>query len=235
MRGSVLTPDAQSAAQTRSGRLCCALLFSFAISAELAVAQEQRIDFNIVTQPLDEALDAFGAVTGFQIFYETALTSGRRSREVKGVLDRETALRVLLSGSGLTARTIATRTITIAPLDDAGADLQQAKRASVAYYGFMQASIMRVLCQSPETGPGAYRATMQYWIDGSGRATQFRLIASSGDADRDIAIKRAIQTIVFQPPLRTMPQPITLAIEPSPREELAGCVPRNPIAPVRVQ
>jgi hypothetical protein len=221
--------------------LCRALLvgFSIAIFAQLgfapaAVAQEQRIDFDIAAQPLDQALNAFGTVTGLQIFYETALTSGRRSRAVKGVLDRETALRALLAESNLTAHAIATNTISIAPSTGVNAELQQAKRASVAYYGFMQAGIMSVLCRNAETRPGAYRIAMQYWIDGSGRIARFKLITSSGDAERDSAIKQVMQTIVFQPSVRHIPQPVTLAIEPNSGEEPAGCAPNDRIDPTRV-
>ena len=58
-----MTPDAQNAAQSRSVRLCRALLvgFSFAVFAQFgfaqaaiaqaAIAQEQRIDFDIAAQP----------------------------------------------------------------------------------------------------------------------------------------------------------------------------------------
>jgi len=241
-----LTPDAQNAAQSRSVRLCRALLvgFSFAVFAQFgfaqaaiaqaAIAQEQRIDFDIAAQPLDQALNAFGAVTGLQIFYEAALTSGRRSRAVKGVLDRETALRVLLAGSDLTAHAIATNTISIAPSTGVNAELQRAKQASVAYFGFMQAGIMSALCQNAETKPGAYRIAMQYWIDSSGRIARFKLIASSGDAERDSAIKQVMQTIVFQPSVRHIPQPVTLAIEPNSGEEPAGCAPNDRIDPTRV-
>ncbi len=75
-----MTQDAQNAAQSRSVRLCRALLvgFSFGVFAQFgfaqaAIAQEQRIDFDMAAQPLDQALNAFGAVTGLQIFYEAAL------------------------------------------------------------------------------------------------------------------------------------------------------------------
>lgn len=235
-----MTPDAQTFAQNRSVRLCRTLLLVFSLVVAqfplgFAVAQEQRITLDIGPQPLDQALDAFGAVTGFQIFYETALTAGRRSSAVRGVFDRETALRVLLAGSDLTARVIAANTISIAPLPGISADLQQAKQASVAYYGSMQTSIMKALCRNAETRPGTYRIAMQYWIDGMGRIARFKMIASSGDTGRDDAIRRAMQSVVFQPPLRDLPQPVTLAIEPAARDEPAGCGPAGRTDVSRVQ
>jgi hypothetical protein len=222
-----LTPDALISAQARSGRLFCALVLSLGslILAQFAFAGDQRIEFDIPAAPLDQALDAFGAASGFQIFYESALTASRRSTTLKGTFDRETALKILLNGSNLTARTIADGTITIAQPEDMNAMLIQAKRASIAYYGSMQTAIMKALCRTAETRPGAYRAAMQYWVDAAGRIAQFRLIGSSGNKDRDEAIGRALRTVVFQSPFGSIPQPVTLTIEPSASEELSACTP----------
>ncbi|MFH0297634.1 TonB family protein [Bradyrhizobium sp. 31Argb] len=223
--GIVLTGIVPVSAQSRRFLLCGTLVFVLSLCAQTTAAQERRIEFNIPAQAIDKALDAFGAISGFQIFYETALTAGRQSKAVNGVFARETALRLLLEGSNLTAHIIAADTITIAPSNTTNADLHQAKRAAVSYYGFMQAGIMSALCRSATTRPGTYRLAMEYWIDASGRITELRVIRSSGDQQRDGAIAQAIRTVVFQPPLVDIPQPVTLAIEPSPPQDLAGCMP----------
>jgi hypothetical protein len=212
-----LTPDAPSLAQGRSVRLCRALLFGLAVSffAKAALANDHRVEFDIPAQPLDRALDAFGATSGFQIFYETALTAGLRSRPVQGVFNPEEALRLLLQGSDLASRTIAANTITIVQSNDMSPEVLQAKRAAVAYYGVMQAAIMTALCQSTKTRPGTYRAAMQYWVAPSGQVSRVRLIGPSGDRPRDEAIIRAMQTVVLRSFPSNLPQPVTLAIEPS--------------------
>jgi TonB family protein len=222
-----LAADVAIFARGRSMRVYPALMLclGFWMIAQLAFATDRRINFDIPAQPLDRALDAYGAASGFQLFYESALAATRRSNAVKGVFDRETALGILLQGSDLTARSIAPDTMSIAAPDQTDEVLRQSKRASVAYYGIMQGSIMKALCQSAETRPGSYRMAIQYWIDTAGRIANFRLLESSGDKERDDAVGRAIQTIVFQPTLGNIPQPITFAIEPSPPEELAGCMP----------
>jgi TonB family protein len=223
--GIVLTGIVPVSAQSCRVLLCGALMFGFPLSAQTTAAQERRIELNIPAQAIDKALDTFGAISGFQIFYETALTAGRQSKAVNGIFARETALRLLLEGSNLTAHIIAADTITIAPSNAADADLHQAKRAAISYYGFMQAGITSALCRSAKTRPGTYRLAMQYWIDASGRITELRVIGSSGDQERDGAVAQAIRSVVFQPPLVNIPQPVTFAIEPRSPEDLAGCMP----------
>jgi TonB family protein len=235
MWGLPLRPDAPSIARARSVRLCRTLFVvaGFIVTfARIAVA-EDHIAFNIPAQALDQALDAFGTASGSQIFYEAALTAGHKSTELKGTFDRETGLRILLSASGLTDRSIAANTITIVQLNDTDG-LRQAKRAAFSYYGFIQTGTMKALCRDARTVPGTYRVTMQYWIDPSGHIAQLRLIGSSGDQERDDAIIRVMRTATFQAPMRNIPQPITLAIEPTP-EDVAGCASDARIGSSRMQ
>jgi hypothetical protein len=195
------------------------------ILADCASAQHLRVELDVPAQPLDQALKAFGAATGSQVFYETELTAGRTSNRVQGVFEREAALQVLLRQSELVARTIAPDTFSIVPTDTLSPALREAKHASVFYYGMIQAGIMAALCRHPETAPGGYRATMQSWIDGGGRIAQVRLIGTTGERQRDEAIKRAVRDVVFQPAVAAIPQPVTLAIEPAAPGQSAGCRP----------
>ena len=93
-------------------RLCRALLFGVGLSicAQAAWAQDhRRVEFDIAAQAIDGALDKFAAATGFQVFYETALTAGHQSQSIKGMFDPAAALSLLLEGSGLTAKFIGPR------------------------------------------------------------------------------------------------------------------------------
>jgi len=194
------------------------------------------IAFEIPAQPLDAALDAFSAASSIQVFYENSLTEGRRSTEVKGKFAPQTALRLLLFKSGLTARMIAPSTISIAKPQAAetpDAAERQAKRSYLPAYGLMQAGIMKALCGHAATRPDDYRIVLQYLLSASGRVEHLKLIRSSGDGNRDVAIIGALQDIVLLPP-GEMPQPVTIAIEPAPPEALAGCAPRDAERP-RVQ
>jgi len=187
------------------------------------------IAYDIPAQPLDEALDAFSGTSGIQVFYENSLTEGRRAAEVKGKFDAATALGLLLFESGLTARIIATNTISIAKPQAAeapGTAERQAKRAYVPYYGLMQTGIMKALCANAATRPGDYHVALQYSLNPLGRVERLKLIRSSGNSKRDAAIIGTLQNIMLLPP-GGMPQPVTIAIEPAPPEDSAGCASRE--------
>jgi len=191
----------------------------------------RRMVYDLPVQQLDSALDAFGAVSTVQVFYETSLTRGRNSAEVKGLFAPEAALQLLLRGSGLAARVIAPNTISIAPepADGAGpynAAAWQLKRESARHFGGMQADLLQALCENATTRPGNYRIAIQYWLDASGKITRLKLIGPSGSPDRDAAIAATLQRLVLRPP-GNMPQPVTMTIEPSAPEQLTGCMSRH--------
>jgi hypothetical protein len=185
------------------------------VARSSGLAPNGLIPLDIPAQPLDQALDAFGAASGLQIFYESGLTAGRHSTALKGTFDPQVALRVLLQGSDLTARVIAVGTISVAKLRDA--DVAEAKRQAEAnylpYYGMLQAGVMKALCIRAETRPGNYHIALQYWIDVGGKVARVRLIGSSGANERDAAIIEALRGLILSPP-GDVPQPVTMAIEP---------------------
>src|SRR5262245_45983840 len=88
-------------------------LFSAALSAvSPALAQaatvstpvEQRRQFDIPSQALNVALRTFAEVTGLQLVHSSLLVNGLKSTELKGAYGTNEALRILLSGTGLTFR-----------------------------------------------------------------------------------------------------------------------------------
>jgi hypothetical protein len=177
---------------------------------------------------LDQALAAFGMDSGLQIFYENSLTTGHYSTAVKGVMGPGAALRILLWGSGLSARVIAADTISVVKPRDARTIAREERIAYIPYYGFIQTSMMKALCQRTETRPGRYHIVLQYWIDPIGRLTRLKLIGSSQSAMRDAAIIKAVQGIALPPP-GDMPQPVTMVIEPTSTATPSACGP-NPVA-----
>ncbi len=72
--------------------------------------------FNLPEQPLASALNAVGAKTGLELFYDTNLVVHHRTHDLRGSLTVNEALSILLAGSGLVARSIAVGAVTIAPL-----------------------------------------------------------------------------------------------------------------------
>ncbi|OYY90334.1 MAG: TonB-dependent receptor [Sphingomonas sp. 28-66-16] len=68
------------------------------------VAAQAAVGISIERQSLSDALLAFSRQTGKQILFAPDLVSGKQSRAVRGPIDVERALALLLKGSGLRAR-----------------------------------------------------------------------------------------------------------------------------------
>lgn len=188
----------------------------------------QAISFDIAAQPLEAALDAYGAASGVQVLYQTALTSGRRSANVQGLFTPKAALAVLLAGTGLAVRYTTEDSYTLVPQAAVASPRKVAAPPDMATYGrFLgqaQARILEVLCRSAETRPGGYRITLKFWLDPSGAVLRSVLLDSTGSAQRDETILDALaHTRVGDAPPAQMPQPITMVIAARPPDLTGDC------------
>ncbi len=77
--------------------------------------------FNIPSQPLGSALVAYSNVVDNQIIYDSRLVAQRRSSPVVGLFSPDTALRMLIEGSGLTIRYTSARDVTLVAVNGARA------------------------------------------------------------------------------------------------------------------
>jgi TonB family protein len=177
--------------------------------------------YDIPAEPLDAALNAYIGASGAQVFYETALTLGRRSTEVKGRFTPEAALRTLLTGTGLVGRRAEEDAFIVTPAPEG----QQPRLSATAvrdgrFIGAVQAGILGALCGNPQTRPGGYRVTLELWISPSGAVQRTELIGSTGDAARDGALGTALQGAAIDAPLPPdMPQPLVMTIGPRPSSD----------------
>jgi hypothetical protein len=73
---------------------------SYSRSAEFAATDVKTIVFDIPSEPLAEALQAFSQRSGVELFYESAITAGLKSPTLKGSFTPRDALRQLLAGTG---------------------------------------------------------------------------------------------------------------------------------------
>lgn len=189
--------------------------------------------FDIPAQPLQAALEQFMKVTAHSGLYDSALTSGRYSAEVKGVMEPEAALRRLVVASGLNVHYDAGETfsITAGPVPQQVADpaprgpYWNEEQNKVRYFGVLQARVREVFCRYPVTAPGGYRVALSLWIDSSGEIEQVRLLDSSGAADRDALIISGLRGRRLPlPPPAGIQQPITMLVAPAPSDAAGECI-----------
>jgi hypothetical protein len=203
-------------------------LFVFPHDIQAQTPDDEALSFDIMPQPLDTALEAFGERSRLQILYETALTAGRRSSGVRGIFTRSAALRQLLAGTGLEPNYTGERAFTVMPIPTAAAP-----KSAIAnfnpFLGGVQANVLSVLCRNAETRPGPFRLAVQFWIANSGQVEDPRLLGSTGTHRRDAAIAEALRSLAFgRSPPSDMPQPITMVLQPGPADARDECVSARP-------
>lgn len=82
------------------------------------------------------------------------------------------------------------------------------------YSGLVQTAVLAQLQDEKDARGGSYSVRVQLWVRADGSVERARLAQSSGNAERDRAIERALARIarISQPPPSEMPQPINLRI-----------------------
>lgn len=198
-----------------------------------AVALAERpMDFDIPAQPLATALEAFSAVSGYQILMADAGSGSEYSRTVKGAFSPKDALIQVISGTGLEVRFtaakaailirhVSSRNVSTAALP--GGEQEQ-------FDARLQKDVMRTLCRSAATRPGVYRAAVDLWVNPSGGVDRAELLSSTGDADRDKRIVAALDALHSIPPPSGLAQPTTLLLVPKASESAAACDALSPAA-----
>lgn len=215
--------------RVRRARWWCGLVVVLAAMVQAAMAQNQgpapggRIVFDIPAQPLDEALLAYSIATRIDVVAHASLLAGRRSTAVTGSKTAAEALQVLLTGTGLAARSVDRGSFTLAvqppaATPDAPSDVPRYPN----YSALLQNVVKRALCRQPDTHPGAYRSAIQLWIAPSGAVERAVIVGTTGDAARDRGLAEAFRGLsIGVPPPAGLPQPATLLILP--RTQASDC------------
>lgn len=179
------------------------------------------VTYEIAAQDLGAAIKAYVRASGAQVFFETALTAGRRSMEVKGRFTASEALRLLLTGTGLTASRTDIDAFIIAPIpeQDAVSSMSTARPDS-RFMKALQTGVLDALCRQAQTRPGGYKAVIELWIAPPGIVQRSALIGSTGDTERDRALLRNLQGApISATPPPGMRQPFVMTIgQRAPRE-----------------
>lgn len=95
-----------------------------------------------------------------------------------------------------------------------GRDLLATGGSVFAWYGgLVKDEVLERLGDDPEVRKGSYSIAIRVWVRHDGEIERASLVGTSGDAERDRAIERALRSArLSQPPPANMPQPINLRI-----------------------
>ncbi len=227
-----------------AGAVLCASGSPCAARAQQRTALQQEAGqrtrlFNIPAKPLHQALEAFSAVTGMALIYDSALARKRWSKPVIGLFAPEVALRMMLEGTDLTIRYNSPTDIMLvsmgeakAPaavgLDPGGAaaatlvldtlyvDVAPGSRQRPDFTGYSRvvvSELKRALRQNPETADRIYQVQLDIWINDRGQLRHPRLVKSTGRRQLDQAINRVVESTTLKNlPPKDMPQPVRFTI-----------------------
>lgn len=216
-----------------------ALLFAGIYAADAddrpAFRPDETIVFQIPSQSLAAALQAYGQATGIQVLYESNSAVGRTSVEVEGKFTADAALNLLLKGTELRVRYIRPDAITLAlptaevvsrappamPLAASDLSLGTLRvRGSGGndarlqdYSQGVQMDIQNALRKNPRTRDGNYRAVLDLWIDPARTIERTELFRSTGDRERDAAVAATLRGVtISRPAPANTPQPVRVGI-----------------------
>lgn len=181
--------------------------------------------FDLPALPLGEALRIYAETTGQPAVFPSELTDGRTSAAVLGCHRAEVALRLLLQGTGLTARQRESRlgrTFVLEHERSEGAESGSADTATrtlfadEAYAGLAQSRIWRQLCADARTRPGSYTALLRFRLATDGSLGDIRVLGGSGDAARDAALRTRLARVRVgrAPPAELAGRELTMAVLP---------------------
>lgn len=98
------------------------------LAATVQAAEAVRYRFSQAAAPLAQALNAFSRASGQTLLYTAELPPQATAPALHGSLDAEEALQRLLQGSGLRARRIDERTLTLEPIPPAARSTSMPRR-----------------------------------------------------------------------------------------------------------
>ncbi|MET4615643.1 hypothetical protein ABIA71_001206 [Stenotrophomonas sp. 2619] len=185
--------------------------------------------FDIPAQPLPQALQMYGEITGVAVLIDAHLLGGLRSTPVNGTLAPLPALQTLLKGTGLAPRFIDGAAFTLVPVDAAapgvpdGAPAASAGTVPAHAARIIQRSLEQALCGTRATRPGSYRALLQLWLNAAHRVERSALLQGSGDTARDEALLARVRGLALPGLPDDLPQPITLQLLPRSAASTAPC------------
>jgi hypothetical protein len=211
-----IAPNAIPHAESLSATMATAAgLSSVVESRQTAASASASMAFDIDAQPLDTALEAYGAATGQSIIYDGKLTEGKVSRPVKGAYTRRAALDLLLQDTGLMVRYTDEDALILFRAPAGGDRMAGRPEALQRYRGLVQAQVEEVFCSDAGLASGQRRVAFRFWIDRSGKIERAELLDTTGEPSFDKrVVDRLLRTSIAEAPPIGLAQPFTMLIMP---------------------
>ncbi len=196
--------------------------------AAKAASTARRVWFDIALQRLGDALDVYSRMTGLDVLIDGEHAQ-RPSNAVRGTLSAAEALEAMLAGTGMEARyanasSVVIRQAAAAPKEEGpspeaagleGSGFNEGDVLHQAYAAQVQHALRGALCDTTQTRPGSYRLALQLHLDARGAVDRFRLLSTTGEPDRDAAVRFKVQRLsVGAPPPPSLPQPLVVLLLP---------------------
>jgi hypothetical protein len=199
------------------------------------VAEPTSQYFQIPSQPLASALEAYARNSGIEVLYESSIVAALQSSSVDGTYTPDMALQILLSGTDLKIHYARQNAITLSlpredvslppasPLKSADLSLdtlsvkggpEQADAEHLREFSeAIQSDLAKALRDNARTRSGSYRVNVDLWVDATRKIRSATLLQSTGDATRDASIPSVLEglTLSRAPPANT-PQPVKVVI-----------------------
>lgn len=190
------------------------------LSAEL-------LPFEIPAQLLQQALEAYSAATGLDVFYNAVIAERRNSNATVGMFTPRQAIQIMLAGSGYVARVTAPGALVIVAERNGSAAGQRVAEARFdGYFSKLQARIGEILCALPPEAGDGKDVLLRIWLSASGHVVHADVI---GDAETSGPFSNAIARVKFAPPPPELPQPVTLVVFPLSKLDQPCAVPPMPL------
>lgn len=173
----------------------------------------EPLHFAIPAQPLASALEAYGALSGLDVFYNAALAEQRQSHAVMGTYTPKQAIEILLAGSGYVARATAPGGLAIVPAAITQAAKSRAGHSDArheAYFAAMQSRIDAVLCAFPCAPCDSSDLLLRIWLQPSGDVAHADILGNGEKSNAPLAT--ALGRARFGVPPVGMSQPVTLVV-----------------------
>lgn len=207
----------------------CLLPLSHGVSACVVssgkAAVSDRIAFNIPSQPLGAALEAYARIASRDVLYDGPMAEGRRASLVDGDYTPENALEILLAGTGLTADFKDSHffVVSLPRTGKSIGDVASHRSLEHArYYAGLQARLRAAFCVA-RILPDQSRIAARLWIGQEGEVLQVKALSSTGDDALDRRLQNVLCKLSPGVPPVGFAQPVTIAIMPTSSDAEQDC------------